>query len=169
MASLKIDQSFQTIICCDAFFHNLNMADQLDCLSHISAHITPTGRFLFNLPNPSCEFILNCERSTGEVYDLRGEYPLEDGSCVLRVEQAHHGNAINQTVTTVLRFTLLDADGRQVNSGQSSWTTRYLFRYEAEHLLHRCGFQVNSLVGDYQNRPVTSGSQLIFDVSPIMR
>lgn len=34
--------------------------------------------------------------------------------------------------------------------------------YEAVHLLSRCGFQIESLVGDYDNGPVTCGSQLIF-------
>jgi hypothetical protein len=37
-----------------------------------------------------------------------------------------------------------------------------LFPYGAEHLLYRCGFEVESVVGDYNNGPVTRKSKLIF-------
>jgi hypothetical protein len=51
-----------------------------------------------------------------------------------------------------------------VEQGESTWTTRYLFRYEAVHLLYRCGFEVEAIVGNYRDGPVTEGSQLIFQV-----
>jgi hypothetical protein len=67
-------------------------------------------------------------------------------------------------IETTLRMTLFDREGHLVEKGESSWKARYLFRYEAVHLLYRCGFQVESIVGDYRNGPVTKTSQLIFDV-----
>jgi hypothetical protein len=33
---------------------------------------------------------------------------------------------------------------------------RYLFRFEAEHLLTRCGFAVKALYGDYDKSPYGS-------------
>jgi hypothetical protein len=53
--------------------------------------------------------------------------------------------------------------GRAVEHGQSTWTSRYLYRYKAVHLLHRCGFHVAALVGDYHDGPVTDAGQLVFD------
>ncbi len=50
--------------------------------------------------------------------------------------------------------------GSEINE----WSSRYLFRYEAVHLLYRCGFIVLDLVGDYTNGSVKEGGQLIFDV-----
>ncbi len=35
---------------------------------------------------------------------------------------------------------------------------RYLFRYEAEHLLARAGFVVEAVWGDYERRPFGSSS-----------
>jgi hypothetical protein len=42
--------------------------------------------------------------------------------------------------------------------------SRYLFYYEAVELLQRCGFEIESLAGDYMNGPVTEKGQLIFQV-----
>jgi hypothetical protein len=82
----------------------------------------------------------------------------------LLFEQAQAGNALDQTITTTLRITCYDAAGQPVERGRSSWTTRYLFPYEAIHLLYRCGFEVETLEGDYRGGPVAEGGQLIFVV-----
>ncbi len=163
MARFKVGRKFKTILCCDAFFHNLTVADQIHCLMGVARHLAPEGRFVFNLPNPTCSFLLESAASGGEKFEERGRYPLEDGSGSLLVEQAQAGNLAAQTITTTLRFTRLDLAGNEVARGESAWVTRYLFRYEAEHLLYRCGFQVESLVGDYRGNPVGEAGQLIFE------
>jgi len=52
--------------------------------------------------------------------------------------------------------------GEIVERGLSSWRTRYLWHYEAVHLLYRCGFKVEECVGEYGGGPVTESGQLIF-------
>lgn len=162
MSDFTLDRRYATIICCDAFYHNLTVRDEMDCLSCVADHLAPGGRFAFNLPNTSCEFVLKCVESAGKEYRERGRYTLGDGSGALLVEQAQAGNTSDQTITTTLRITRCDAEGQAVEVGESTWTTRYLFRYEAEHLLYRCGFEVEALLGDYRGGPVTGHSQLIF-------
>jgi SAM-dependent methyltransferase len=164
MSDFSLDGSFNTILCCDAFYHNLTVREEMDCLYRVSAHLAPGGRFAFNLPNPTCEFILRTAATAGREFQERGRYDLSEGSGALLVEQAAAGTAFDQRVTTTLRITRYDGAGHQVERGESTWTTRYLFRYEAVHLLYRCGFEVESLVGDYRNGPVVEGSQLIFQV-----
>jgi 2-polyprenyl-3-methyl-5-hydroxy-6-metoxy-1,4-benzoquinol methylase len=164
MSAFRLGEKFNTILCCDAFFHNLTTEEQMNCLTCVAQHLTPRGRFLFNLPNPSCEFILKSEASGGKDFEERGRYTLPDGTGTVVVEQAQAGSALDQSITTTLRMTRYDAGGKEVEKGESHWTTRYLFRYEAIHLLARCGFQVETLVGDYRNGPVTEKSQLIFEV-----
>jgi len=165
MSAFHLDRKFNTVICCDAFFHNLTVEEEMDCLRHVAHHLTPKGRFVFNLPNPTCEFILKSAHSGGKEFEERGRYQLEDGADTLLVEQAQAGSFQDQSITTTLRITRFDPEWKEVEVGESDWTTRYLFRYEAIHLLYRCGFKVESLVGDYRNGPVTEQSQLIFDVS----
>ena len=163
MSDFSLGRRFNTVICCDAFFHNLTVEEEIGCLTCVAQHLTPDGRFVFNLHNPNCEFILKCAVSRGKTFDERGRYELEDGSGTLLVEQADTASELDQRTTTTLRFTRYDTEGNEVESGESNWSTRYLFRWEAVHLLYRCGLRVEALVGDYGNGPVTEGSQLVFE------
>ena len=165
MSDFNLGRKFNTIICCDAFFHNLTVDDEINCLGCVARHLSPGGHFVFNLPNPTCEFIQAAVASAGQDFKPRGSFALADGSGRLLVEQAQAANMQDQEITTTIHIVRYDPTGREVESGNSSWTTRYLFKYEAIHLLNRCGFKINSLVGDYRNGPVTGDSQLIFDVS----
>lgn len=162
MHDFALDRKFSTILCCDAFFHNLTVEDEMACLQCVAGHLAPAGRFLFNLPNPTCDYIARTARSDGTGFRERGRYPLDAGTLV--VEQAHTGCPLDQTITTRLRITRYNRQGRRMQTGESAWTTRYLFRYEAVPLLHRCGFEVESLAGNYRNEPVTEKGQLIFQV-----
>jgi len=160
MTDFTLPGKFSTILCCDAFFHNLTVQEEMDCLSRVAAHLAPGGRFVFNLPNPMCSYILDSIEAGGRDLEERGRYSLDDGT--LLVEQAQAGNALDQTITTTLRITRYDTQGRPVERGRSSWTTRYLFPYEAIHLLYRCGFEVETLEGSYKGDPVREGGQLVF-------
>jgi SAM-dependent methyltransferase len=169
VADFALEQQFNTILCCDGFFHNLTVEDEMNCLGCVARHLAPGGRFVFNLPNPTCDFLLKSARSknarsAGTVFEERGRYTLDDPAGSLLVEQAQSASLLNQTITTTLRITRSDSGGREVEQGESAWTSRYLFRYEAIHLLYRCGFEVEELVGDYKNGPVTEAGQLIFQV-----
>lgn len=163
MSDFGLYRGFGTIICCDAFLHNLTVKEQVNCLELVGQHLNPNGRFLFNIPNPNCEFILKCIDSAAKEFEERGCYPLEDGSGSVLVEQAQSIDVLDQRIETSLRFTTYDAEGNEVETVESAWTTRYLFRYEAVHLLYRCGFSIKDLVGDYMDGPVTEDSQLIFE------
>jgi len=161
MSSFHLDQKFMTILCCDAFFHNLSVEDEIACLDCVAQHLLPGGRFIFNLPNPTYEFILKSLASSGKEFEERGRYLLKDHS-ELAIWQAQEANPLDQTITTHFRFVRFDSSGKELETGESSWSTRYLFKYEAIHLLYRCGFDVDSLEGDYRHGPIKEGSQLIF-------
>ena len=163
MSEFHFSEKFKTIFCCDAFFHNLSVEDEISCLNCVRKHLHPDGRFLFNLPNPTCDYILKCSKSSGQVFEERGRYPLMDGS-ILLIEQSQVGDPAAQYITNNFRITRYNQVGDVLEKSSSSWKTRYLFQFEAIHLLYRCGFEVESLEGDYQHGSVKEGSQLIFQV-----
>lgn len=165
MSDFHLDKNFGTVVCCDAFFHNLTVEDQLNCLKRIAYHLKPGGHFLFNLPNPTCKFLMEVLNSEQDQYKERGRYLLENKNETLLVEEANSVDLLNQIITTRLRFTRHNKDGNIEKIQESYWKSRYLFRYEAIHLLYRCGFKVKDLVGDYKKNPVKVGGQLIFDVT----
>jgi len=164
MSGFDLGQKFKTIICCDAFYHNLTVEDEIACLQAVARHLTPQGRFLFNLPNPTCEFILAAARSEHRTFEGKQSYPRASVPGYITVERLEQGDFANQTIETTLRFTVYDGADNVLEQSLSSWKTRYLFRYEALHLLHRCGFEIESLVGDYEDGPPGEGGQLIFQV-----
>jgi SAM-dependent methyltransferase len=166
MSDFDLVTRFNTIICCDAFFHNLSIEEYTRCLQCVRSHLTAQGRFVFNLPNPTWDFILKSAQSGGREFEERGRYELGGDQGTLLVEQTQAADTLNQTITTTLLITRYDADGVEVESGQSQWMSRYLFYYEAVELLQRSGFEIESLVGDYINGPVTEKGQLIFQVRP---
>jgi hypothetical protein len=135
---------------------------EMDCLNKVSQHLAVEGRFVFNLPNPTCEFILASVHSAGAQFSERGRYKLTETADSLLVEQAQACNICEQTIRTKLRITRCDVDGHEIERGESAWTSRYLFPYEAIHLLYRCGFEVEVLVGDYNDGAITEKGQLIF-------
>jgi SAM-dependent methyltransferase len=161
MTSFSLKKRFNTILCCDAFFHNLTIEEEINCLDCVARHLAPGGRFIFNLPNPTFDFILKAAQQKKGDFEERGRYALPE-SGTLRVEQAHAGNILDQTITTTLRLIHYGVDGNELERGESTWVSRYLFRYEAVHLLYRCGFEVEALIGDYSGGPVTAQGQLIF-------
>ena len=162
MRSFDLSDRFSTIVCCDAFFHNLTVDDQISCLQRAACHLTRRGLLLFNIPNPSIAFLSLACSPEGRRFSRRDEYALRDTEDTLLVEEAHEANLGEQTVKTRLRFTRFSPQGEIVSIEESSWRTRFTFKYEAIHLLHRCGFEVETLSGDYMGRPVTEKSQLVF-------
>jgi len=162
MHSFEVPERFASVICCDAFFHNLTVADQMSCLHSVARHLLPGGVFAFNIPNPTVGFLSHAASEEGKVFKKRGEYSLGDSEDTMLVEQAQDADLLEQTIATRLRFTRLNAKRETVSTGESSWVTRFTFRHEAVHLLYRCGFEVESLMGNYRGESVTENSQLVF-------
>jgi len=161
MSALALDTRFGTIACCDAFFHNPTVEDEMACLDAVRRHLMPGGRFSFNLPNPTCAFLTEAACSDGSLSE-RGRYPLPGSSDVIRVEQSNSADLVSQIIDTKLRISRLDDEGDVVEEELTSWQSRYLWPYEAVHLIYRCGFVVESLVGDYAGGPIGDEGQLIF-------
>jgi SAM-dependent methyltransferase len=161
MSDFELGQRFSTILCCDAFFHNLTVEGQIGCLRSVAAHLAPEGRFLFNLPRPTCEFILSAQKHGCGFGDGRTYLRPDDPGSIL-VERRNHADALSQLIETRLRFTLLDEHGVAEEQSESSWTTRYFWPYEAEHLLHRCGLEVEHHDGGYDCSPPGEGGQMVF-------
>jgi SAM-dependent methyltransferase len=164
MSDFHVDQKFGTVVCCDAFFHNVTVEQEIGCLTSVAAHVKPGGRVLFNIPSPDLEFLLRCAGNKEEKFRKRGEFPLKSGGRVV-IEESSKADIEAQTIVTTLRYTAVDSQGVHREPEVSSWKIRYLYMYEAVHLLYRCGFEVESIVGDYSNGPVTRNSQLIFQAT----
>jgi hypothetical protein len=88
---------------------------------------------------------------------------MPDGRRVVRRFRNARRDWLVQVQDVELIYYVTHPDGRQERLVHA-FPMRYLFRYEAEHLLARCGFRIEALYADYDRRPygTTYPGELIF-------
>jgi SAM-dependent methyltransferase len=143
------------------FQHLLTVADQLDCLSCIARHLIPGGRLILDLFNPSLDML--AAPITGDEHSPEDEFVMPDGRRVVRWHRVVRSNRFDQVNDFELVHYVTHSDGR-VERLVQGFTLRYLFRFEAEHLLARAGFAIEQLYADYDKTPYgsTYPGELIF-------
>jgi SAM-dependent methyltransferase len=147
-----------------SFQRLLTVADQLACLHAVRRHLSPRGRFILDLFNPSLEVLAT------QVYPREAppepEFEMSNGRRVVRRDRTLAHDRANQVFDVEILYEAREARGMPSTAVQR-FQQRYLFRYEAEHLLARAGFKVEALYSDYDESPIGSGqgSELIFVAS----
>ncbi len=143
------------------FQHLLSVEDQLNCLECVHRHLDPGGVFILDIFNPSLKSLTadNLEQEIG----AEPEFTTPDGIKVRRFNKINARDYHNQIQDVELIYYLTHPDGREERIVHT-FPMRYLFRFEAEHLLARAGFEVLDLYADYQRSPhgAISPSELIF-------
>jgi SAM-dependent methyltransferase len=146
------------------FQHLITVEEQMACLQAIHRHLMPGGRLILDLFNPSLPFLVDDSR-LGE-YGDEPEFGLPNGRRVVRRFRTVRRDWLAQVQDVELIYYVTYPDGRQERLVHA-FPMRYLFRYEAEHLLARCGFRVEAVYADYDRRPygATYPGDLIFVAS----
>jgi SAM-dependent methyltransferase len=146
------------------FQHLIAVDEQMACLQAIYGHLSPGGKLILDLFNPSLPFLVD-ESRLGE-YGDEPEFIMPDGRRVVRRFRTVRRDWLAQVQDVELIYYVTHPDGRQERLVHS-FPMRYLFRYEAEHLLARCGFKVEALYADYKKNPYgsTYPGDLIFVAS----
>ena len=143
------------------FQHLTTVEDQLACLGCICRHLAEAGRLILDIFNPSLESL--ARQNFGEEISEEPEFSMPDGRRVIRRHKIVSRDAANQINYVELIYYLTHPNGRQERLVQA-FPMRYLFRFEAEHLLARAGFEVEQLYADYDKSPYGSKypGELIF-------
>lgn len=135
-----------------AFQHLLTIEDQLACLRCIHRHLVPGGRLIMDLFNPSLDLLanrpVNVEQKEGE------PFALPDGRRVQRSFRIGAQDRFSQVNDVDLIFDVVG--GAPPSRSVQAFRMRYLFRFEAEHLLARGGFVVEHLYADFDRAPYGS-------------
>jgi len=146
------------------FQHLETVEDQLACLASVRRSLLPGGRLIFDLFNPSLEGLT---QPVGVESLPESEFTMPDGRRVARrfcITSQDRAAQVNQVQ---LIYDVIHPDGRNERQIQAI-AMRYLFRYEAEHLLVRAGFKVLALYSGYDKRPFGAvyPGDLIFVAEP---
>lgn len=143
------------------FQHLITVEDQLSCLTCIHRHLVNGGSFILDLFDPYLPRLVE-ERYLGETEE-EPEFTMPDGRKVVRRHRTVARDQSRQVQELELIYYVSHPDGlaeRLVDR----FSMRYLFRFEAEHLLARCGFRVEEVYADYDKSPYGSKypGELIF-------
>ena len=160
MAKFDLGEKFRlAIIPFRAFQHLLEVRQQMDCLECVRKHLTPKGRLILDV------FQTDAERMHDPVHHREmvvSEYRAPDGRQVRITERVAAFHRSEQRNDVEMIFSVVHPGGRKERL-VFAWTLRYFFRYEAEHLLARCGFKVTALYGDFDRTPLHDESpEMIF-------
>jgi len=144
------------------FQHLITTEDQISCLRSIHRHLAPGGKLVLDLFNPSIPY-LGAPEGTPPPGSEEPEFTLPDGRRVLRRIRVPGRDLFEQVNDVELIYLVTHPDGREERLVHR-FRMRHLFRYEAEHLLARCGFEVEDVFADYDKSPYGSKypGELIF-------
>lgn len=136
----------------NSFMHLETVADQLGALRSIRRHLAPDGLLVLDLFNPdprelvADQGVLIYERT----FETAEGRPVQ--KFVLR-----RSDVAEQRQSVEFIYDELDDDGRVLRR-RMPFVMRWLYRFEAEHLLRLAGFTVDAIYGDYELEPYTSES-----------
>jgi SAM-dependent methyltransferase len=155
MRNFRFDTQFQLVtIPFRPFQHLAAVEEQLACLTSIHRALAVGGRLILDLFNPSLTHLV--DESRFEEHSSGAPFTLPDGRIVERTERVTARDYLAQIVYADLIFYVTHPDGRRERLVQSI-EMRYLFRFEVEHLLARCGFEIEAAYGDYKRTPLEAG------------
>jgi SAM-dependent methyltransferase len=135
------------------FQHLTTVEDQRSCLASIHRHLDEAGRLILDLFNPSLDALVR--DNVGQEFGDEPEFTSPDGRRVMRRHKIVSRDYFNQTNQVELVYYVTHPDGHEERLVHA-FPMRYLFRFEAEHLLARCGFEVEAVYADYDKSPYGS-------------
>jgi hypothetical protein len=162
MRSFDLKQAFALItLPFRPFQHLTTVEDQIACLTTIRRHLQPAGGLILDLFNPSLPVL--AREDAGQEMGDEPEFTLADGRRVRRTHRSVSKDLYNQINHVELIYYVTHPDGHEERLVHA-FPMRYLFRFEAEHLLARCGFAVEALYAGFDRSPYGSAypGELIF-------
>lgn len=143
------------------FQHLTTVEDQIKCLNAIHRHLNDNGRFILDIFNPSIPYLADETRK--EEWGEMPEFEMADGRKVLVRNRVPGLDFANQVIDCEMIYYVTYPDGKKERLVHS-FQMRYIFRFEAEHMLANCGFEIENLYGDFDKSPFGSiyPGELIF-------
>ena len=155
MRDFSLDERFSlAIIPFRGFLSLLSVEDQMLTLGNIKRHLAPGGRLAFNIFVPD----LNMLVQEGDVaYHFRDVTDAATGKRLVVWHQSAYDN-YNQIIDTRVIVDELGLDGVVDRRLYRDFRLRYSHRWEVQHLLRVCGYEVEELFGDFDRSPFGEAS-----------
>jgi SAM-dependent methyltransferase len=135
------------------FQHLTSVKGQIACLACVHRHLANGGRLVLDIFNPDLSRLID-EQYLNE-WEEEPEVKMPDGRTMIRKARVVWRDLFSQVQEVELAHHVKYPDGREEAIAQR-FPLRYFFRYEAEHLLARSGFEVEHVYADYDKSPYGS-------------
>ncbi len=145
-----------------AFLHLLTPEDQRQALVNIRKHLADGGHLIMNNFDPRLDIIAEHTGILGNALKKDDEFVQPRTRRHVIVWDSRSYDPANQLVDQLFIFEELDEMGRSLKRTASSYTLRYIYRYEMEYLFELSGFQVEALYGDFKRGPFHYGGEQIW-------
>lgn len=155
---LPITDAALAIVALNSFMHLTSSADQIRVLGRLHAALKPGGLLVLDLLNLDPATIIAYDGSL--VFDQTLQ--LDDGRLAQKFV-AQRADSGSQLLDVTFFYDTLD--GVSVTRVTTSFTLRWLYRFEIEHLLARCGFVIETVAGGYDLEPYTGRSDQLVVVA----
>jgi ubiquinone/menaquinone biosynthesis C-methylase UbiE len=145
-----------------AFLHLLTAEDQKQALASIHAHLIDGGRLVFNLFDPRLEIITAHSGPFGSALKKLQEFVHpQTGNRVILWDTRRY-DCERQVLTEDRLLEEVDVSGNIVSRRYATLTLRFVYRYEMQHLLELCGFEIEALYGDFSRGPFRYGEEQVW-------
>jgi SAM-dependent methyltransferase len=157
MTTFTMGKTFSLIFCTfRSFQHLISKKEQSACLGRVHEHLNDRGIFILHLFVPLHHLLAQKQRSL-----YLGTFQDPDTGCMV----TRHSEVLYDLAAQVLhedRFYEWTDKGGQFHRQVWSFDFAYLFRYEAELLLEKCGFSIINVYGGFNKAPFDyySGEQI---------
>ena len=145
-----------------AFLHLLTVQDHRAALASIHEHLEDGGRLAFNIFDPDLEMIVERSSDIGDALTRLTECETPETGRKIVVWDSRRYDLERQIVTEYRIFEELNPDGVVVKKTYTLLALRWVYRYEMEHLLELCGFEVEALYGNFMRGPYTPEAEQVW-------
>lgn len=136
-----------------SFLHLTTTKDQLACLANIRAHLREGGLLALNFFVPDVALIASRLGKLGSVVSHDHSFTSPDTGNDIEVWEHRQYRVHDQFIDQRFVYYEYADDGTLLRTTRRGFTLCYIWPREFEHLLVRCGFEVEALYGWFEKRP----------------
>lgn len=137
----------------NTLMHLADPAEQLAALKHAADHLRPEGLLMIDLFHPDVARLAEVHG----LMELADQWTRDDGTEVLKWS-VRTVDFAEQLQETLFIYEEIAPDGTARRT-RCPFTLRYLWRNEAELMLHQAGLQVEAVWGDFEGTPYDNQSE----------
>jgi SAM-dependent methyltransferase len=141
-----------------SFLHVTTTEDQIKCLTNIRDHLRDGGLLALNFFVPDVELIAAHLSKLGRTVGHLSNLASPESGNQLEVWGHREYRVHDQFIDQRFFFHEWAKDGTLLRTVRRNYTLCYIWPREFEHLLARCGFEVEALYGWFDKRPFDAQS-----------